>query len=404
MPLLTGRRLLVTGVLTDHSIAFAVAAGAQREGAEVVLTGFGRSLRLTERIARRLPAPADVLELDVDDDAQLAALREALDARWGALDGVLHAIAYAPPDALGGAFLATPAASAERAFRTTAFSYKALAEALLPLLERGAHPALVALDFDATVAWPAYDFAGVAKAALESINRYLARDLGARGIRANLVSAGPLRTMAANAIPGFDELAGAWERQAPLGWDRGRDVVGRDPARLVARDALGRRVHEPPDVGLPLGRQRLLCARQPRDEQQDVRVAVDDEHHPAEGLPQLVARVAATVEVGRARDEHLGERLLDEAVDDRAPVGEVEVDVGARGEGPPRDPVHGQLLVAVLGQGLARGGEDRILRRVAGAQPARGLRVHANRLPHEREPFVQAMRSIAALMPPSSAP
>src|SRR3954452_17674558 len=219
MPLLDGRRLLVTGVLTDRSIAFAVAAGAQREGAEVVLTGFGRSMRLTERIAQRLPQPAEVLELDVDDPGQLAGLREALDARWGAVDGVLHAIAYAPPDALGGAFLATPADSAERVFRTTAFSYKALAEALLPLLERGSHPALVALDFDATVAWPAYDFAGVAKAALESINRYLARDLGARGIRANLVTAGPLRTMAANAIPGFEDRAVAGERQAPLGWD-----------------------------------------------------------------------------------------------------------------------------------------------------------------------------------------
>ena len=221
MPLLQGRRLLVTGVLTDRSIAFHVAAGAQREGAEVVLTGFGRSLRLTERIARRLPAAAPVLELDVDDEGQLAALADALDARWGALDGVLHAIAYAPPDALGGAFLATPAASAEQAFRTTAFSLKALANALLPLLERGRHPALVGLDFDASVAWPAYDFAGVAKAALESINRYLARDLGARGIRTNLVSAGPLRTVAANAIPGFEELAGAWARQAPLGWDTG---------------------------------------------------------------------------------------------------------------------------------------------------------------------------------------
>ena len=219
MPLLEGRRLLVTGVLTDRSIAYAVAEGAQREGAEIVLTGFGRSLRLTERMARRLPEPADVLELDVDDDSQLEALASELGARWGALDGVLHAIAYTPPDGLGGNFLDTPAASAEQSFRITAFSLKALAAALAPLLERGDHPALVALDFDASVAWPAYDFAGVAKAALESINRYLARDLGARGIRTNLVSAGPLRTMAANAIPGFDELAGAWERQAPLGWD-----------------------------------------------------------------------------------------------------------------------------------------------------------------------------------------
>jgi enoyl-[acyl-carrier protein] reductase I len=231
MGLLADRRLLVTGVLTDRSIAFHVAAGAQREGAEVVLTGFGRSLRLTERIARRLPAEADVLELDVDDDAQLVCLREALDARWGALDGVLHAIAFAPPDALGGAFLSTPAESAERAFRTTAFSLKRLASGLLPLLSRGDHPALVGLDFDASKAWPAYDFAGVAKAALESINRYLARDLGAHGVRTNLVAAGPLATVAANAIPGFDELAGAWSRQAPLGWDT-------DDAEAVAEACL----------------------------------------------------------------------------------------------------------------------------------------------------------------------
>jgi enoyl-[acyl-carrier protein] reductase I len=219
MPLLAGRRLLITGVLTDRSIAFSVAAGAQREGAEIVLTGFGRAMRLTERIARRLPEPPDVLELDVNDEAHLAAVAEQLDARWGAVDGVLHAIAYAPPDALGGNFLYTPAASAELAFRTTAFSLKALAQALLPLLEKGTRPALVGLDFDASVAWPAYDFAGVGKAALEAINRYLARDLGPRGIRTNLVSAGPLRTMAANAIPGFADLAGAWQRQAPLGWD-----------------------------------------------------------------------------------------------------------------------------------------------------------------------------------------
>jgi len=219
MPLLAGRRLLVTGVLTDRSIAFAVAAGAQREGAQVVLTGFGRGMRLTQRIANRLPEPPDVLELDVNDDEQLAALARQLEERWGGLDGVLHAIAYAPPDALGGNFLNTPASSAEEAFRTTAFSLKALAVALMPLLEKGAHPAIVGLDFDASVAWPFYDFAGVGKAALEAINRYLARDLGPKGIRTNLVSAGPLRTMAANAIPGFTDLAGAWERQAPLGWD-----------------------------------------------------------------------------------------------------------------------------------------------------------------------------------------
>src|SRR5947207_13207435 len=167
MPLLTGRRLLVTGVLTDHSIAFAVAAGAQREGAEVVLTGFGKSLRLTQRIAQRLPHPADVLELDVDDREQLAALREALDPPCGGLDGVLHAIAFAPPDALDGNFLATPAESALVAFQTSAYSLQALSGALAPLLTPGA--SIVGLDFDAPVAWPAYDWMGVAKAALRMV-------------------------------------------------------------------------------------------------------------------------------------------------------------------------------------------------------------------------------------------
>jgi meromycolic acid enoyl-[acyl-carrier protein] reductase len=217
--LLEGRRLLVTGVLTDRSIAFSVAEAAQREGAQVVLTGFGRGMRITERIAKRLPEPVDVLELDVNDPEHLAAVAAELEQRWGALDGVLHAIAFAPADALGGGFLDTPAESAEIAFRTSAFSMKALAAALLPLLEKGDHPAIVGLDFDATVAWPIYDWMGVAKAALESVNRYLARDLGARGIRSNLVSAGPLKTIAAGSIPGFDQLAGAWNQMAPLPWD-----------------------------------------------------------------------------------------------------------------------------------------------------------------------------------------
>jgi enoyl-[acyl-carrier protein] reductase I len=219
MPMLEGRRLLITGVLTDRSIAFSVAAEAQKEGADVVLSGFGRGLRITQRIAKRLPREADVLELDVNDPDHLAAVASALDERWGALDGVLHAIAFAPADALGGGFLDTPAESAEIAFRTSAYSYKALAAALLPLLERGDHGAVVGLDFDATVAWPIYDWMGVAKAALESVNRYLARDLGPRGVRANLVSAGPLQTMAAGSIPGFEQLAGAWNQMAPLEWD-----------------------------------------------------------------------------------------------------------------------------------------------------------------------------------------
>ena len=186
-----------------------------------MLTGFGRGLRITERIARRLPRAADVLELDVNDPAHLEAVAAELEERWGALDGVLHAIAFAPEDALGGRFLTAPAESAELAFRTSAFSLKALAAGCCAAARaRRAGGAIVGLDFDATVAWPVYDWMGVAKAALESVNRYLARDLGARGVRANLVSAGPLRTMAARAHPRLRRpRRPRGSRQAPLGWD-----------------------------------------------------------------------------------------------------------------------------------------------------------------------------------------
>jgi enoyl ACP reductase len=217
--LLDGRKLLITGVLTDRSIAFAVARRALEEGAEVVLTGFGRGLRITQRMAGRLPGEPDVLELDVNDPDQLEALASTLGERWERVDGVLHAIAFVPGDALGGRFLSAPSASAVAAFETSAFSLKALAAALLPLLERSDAGSVVGLDFDASVAWPAYDWAGVSKAALESVNRYLARDLGPRGVRSNLVAAGPLQTVAASNIDGFDVLADAWQRQAPLGWD-----------------------------------------------------------------------------------------------------------------------------------------------------------------------------------------
>ena len=218
--LLEGKRLLVTGVLTDASIAYTIAERARAEGADLVLTSFGRARRITERTAQRLPGePPPVLELDVNDPAHLEAVAAELGDRLGALDGIVHAIAFAPEDALGGKFLDTPPESAEVAFRTSAYSFKALAAGLLPLLEAGDRAALVGLDFDATVAWPVYDWMGVAKAALESVNRYLARDLGPRGIRCNLVSAGPIRTMAAGSIPGFDTLAGAWAAQAPLTWD-----------------------------------------------------------------------------------------------------------------------------------------------------------------------------------------
>ena len=218
--MLEGRKLLVTGVLTEDSIAYAVAARAQEAGAEVVLTGFGRGLSITQRIAGRLPTEPDVLELDVNDPAHLDAVAQDLETRWGVVDGVLHAIAFAPEDALGGNFLETPPESAELAFRTSAYSLKALAAALAPLLGRADPPgAVVGLDFDATVAWPVYDWMGVAKAGLESVNRYLARDLGARGIRSNLVAAGPVRTLAARSIPGFSDLVELWERGAPLSWN-----------------------------------------------------------------------------------------------------------------------------------------------------------------------------------------
>jgi meromycolic acid enoyl-[acyl-carrier-protein] reductase len=218
---LAGKRLLVTGVITRKSIAFAVAREAQLAGADVVLTGFGRSRRLTERAAKRLPQPPDVLELDVNSTDDLEAVAGELEGRWGGLDGALHAIAYAPEDALGGRFLDTPPESAELAFRTSAYSLSAMARHLAPLLERDGGGSLVGLDFDASVAWPAYDWMGVAKAALEAASRYLARDLGPRGVRVNLVSAGPIATTAAGGIPGFHELAGVWEQGAPLGWDTG---------------------------------------------------------------------------------------------------------------------------------------------------------------------------------------
>ena len=218
--MLDGKRLVVTGVLNRGSIAWEVARQAQEAGAEVVLTGFGRTRRMTERAAARLPEPPDVLELDVNDAADLGAIATTLGERWDAVDGVLHAIAFAPPDALGGGFLHTPPESALMAFRTSAVSLRALTVALLPLLERAPEGgSVVGLDFDASVAWPVYDWMGVAKAGLEAVARYLARDLGPRGIRVNLVSAGPIGTLAASGIPGFDRLAGAWRDGAPLGWD-----------------------------------------------------------------------------------------------------------------------------------------------------------------------------------------
>jgi enoyl-[acyl-carrier protein] reductase I len=219
--LLADKKLLITGVLTDDSIAWHTARIAQEEGAEIVLTGFGRGLRLTERAAARLPATCDVLELDINDPTHVESLSDDLGSRWGKVDGALHAIAYAPGDALGGNFLNTPVESAQTAFVTSAFSYKTLAVALLPLMERAGGGALVAMDFDNTQAWPAYDWMGVAKSALQSVTRYLARDLGPHGVRVNAVSAGPLSTVAAKSIPGFERFDQVWKERSPLPWDTG---------------------------------------------------------------------------------------------------------------------------------------------------------------------------------------
>ena len=223
--LLEGKRVLITGVLTDQSIAFSVARCAQEQGAEIVLTSFGRAMSLTKRVARKLPTEPDVLELDVTQPEHLRALGAELEQRWGRLDGVLHAIGFAPPACLGGDFLGAGWDDVATAVHTSAYSLKALAEMALPLM-KGAGTAdgrsggsIVGLDFDARVAWPAYDWMGVVKAALESASRYLARDLGPQGIRVNQVAAGPIRSIAAKSIPGFAKFEDVWDDRAPLGWD-----------------------------------------------------------------------------------------------------------------------------------------------------------------------------------------
>jgi len=217
MGLLEGKKLLVTGVLTDGSIAFHVARLAQEEGAEVVLTSFGRQFRLTQAISRRLPHEAPVVQLDVTDAEDLAALAERVGEHTDHLDGVVHSIGFAPQSVMGGNFLAGEWADVATALEVSAFSLKSLAVAAKPLLTRGS--GIVGLTFDASFAWPVYDWMGVAKAAFESTSRYLARDLGPDGIRCNLVSAGPIRTTAAKSIPGFESMEGGWPDRAPLGWD-----------------------------------------------------------------------------------------------------------------------------------------------------------------------------------------
>jgi len=235
MSLLDGKRILVTGVLTDASLAFGVARHAQEQGAEVILTGAGRGLSLTQRTARKLPVEAAVLELDVTDPSHVAAVRDELGERWGRVDGALHAIGFAPPSCLGGEFLAAPWEDVAVALQVSTYSLKTLADVVVPHMASGG--SIVGLDFDnSTQAWPAYDWMGVAKAALESTSRYLARDLGPQGIRVNLVAAGPIKTLAAKSIPGFSRFEDVWDERSPLGWDvkADADSVARSCVALLS--------------------------------------------------------------------------------------------------------------------------------------------------------------------------
>jgi meromycolic acid enoyl-[acyl-carrier-protein] reductase len=218
MGILEGKRILVAGVTIDTSIGFATAKVAQEQGATVLISNFGRALNITKRIAGRLPQEAAVLELDVTNAEHLAGLESQVRAHVDGLDGVVHAIAYGNPETiLGGRFLEGPWDDVAQAVQVSAYSYTSLAMACLPLMGEGG--SIVGCTFDAQVAWPGYDWMGFAKGALESCNRYLARDLGPKGIRSNLISAGPLKTLAAKAIPGFDMFEGEWRKRAPIGWD-----------------------------------------------------------------------------------------------------------------------------------------------------------------------------------------
>lgn len=233
--ILEGKKVLIVGVLDRKSIAYSIAEQAQRAGAEIVLTSFGRVMSITRMTARRLDPVPDILELDVTRPDDIGQVRDELARRWGRLDGLVHSVAFAPLDALGGNFLRTPWESAASAFQISAFSLKELAVGMLPLMrEHGG--SVITIDFDnSTQAWPKYDWMGVSKAALESVVRYLARDLGRHRIRVNAIAAGPLATLAASGIPGFRDFEEVWGDRAPMGWDiKDKSPVGKSACALLS--------------------------------------------------------------------------------------------------------------------------------------------------------------------------
>ncbi len=219
MGILEEKRIFITGVLNTSSIAYAAAEVAISEGAQVVLSGFGRGLSITQRAAKKLSSEVKVVELDVSNQEHLDSLPKTL-LPWTHVDGVLHSIGYAPSSCLGGDIFQAPFEDVAVAFQISTFSLKSLVQALLPLLKvapKGS--SVVGLDFDAQVAWPGYNWMGVAKAGLESLTRYLARDCGHHGVRVNLISAGPIRTIAAKRVESFSTFEDDWAQKAPLGWN-----------------------------------------------------------------------------------------------------------------------------------------------------------------------------------------
>jgi len=231
--LLDGKRIVITGVLTDASLAFGIAKLAEDQGAELVLTGAGRGMRLTQRTARKFDTEPEVIEFDVSDASHAASLRDRLIEKWGRVDGALHAIGFAPEACLGENLMGATWDDVGVAVEISAFSLKLLADAVAPLMTDGG--SIVGLDFDASVAWPAYNWMGVAKAALESTSRYLARELGSQQVRCNLIAAGPIKTVAAKSIPGFEKFEDAWAVRAPLGWDvRDSSAVARSTVALLS--------------------------------------------------------------------------------------------------------------------------------------------------------------------------